>query len=551
MLPSQTGLPHVRVVANQDFQVEWVAAHDSDCYWVLTLAKNAAKNLLSTTSAVLDSYIDNAPAPQRVPLPTRYQKYHRKYNSTTLDNKVVGDKFFQSVIKWSDNNTNYIQRPDTFEGNFTGAPGNRGENVVPTAVVQAAYFQNSSCAVTDRRAQYTNPLYPWIIAVHRYRLCSNQAGRPDVARLTFPTGTAPGLYIAAWQWRGYYDAVDVEVVAGSTPVAKPYGDKVPPPVKGVPAQYKRIDHCAFPDALPTAGCYRIMTDAAGCMQSCDRQTEFQCTGVQVTPVLPRATVYPAFRNISYMPYGYVSNCRKNDVERGALPQHFACWPLQARPRTDTHDRYVISDDPDDPIFYSTCYMRISYKVAASSSTPPLPRALEWQFGRACLNCNDAAVATAEYAYPTWNVSNTCINCDIEGRTLAMLSTTERPVNCTALQPVWTPVTPTFAYCRGIAGGNISASPLYTCENGTTYCAHRLAPAGGFTQGDISLLDCQRMASADSRCSSLVLVNDEPTVNRRVCYCYRGTWRNSTGDAPCCGECVPYSNLSSWQQFTLT
>jgi hypothetical protein len=179
-LPSQTGLPHVKVVANQDIQVEWVNGHESDCYWVLTSEQDSFKNLLKINTRVLDEYISNAPAAQQVPPPARWQKYHRKYDSVNLDNKA-GDSFFQAVIKPTDNNNNYILRPDVFEGRFTGVRGSIA-NANASLVYQMVYKSGTSCTSNDRRVQYKNAQFPWIIAVHRYRLCTGQAGRPDVAR---------------------------------------------------------------------------------------------------------------------------------------------------------------------------------------------------------------------------------------------------------------------------------------------------------------------------------------------------------------------------------
>jgi hypothetical protein len=123
-LPSQTGVPHARVIANQDVQVEWVNGHDSDCYWILTPATDGIKNLRKTNTALLEDYINNGPAAQQVPPPARWQKYHRKYNNFNLDNKA-GDAFFQAAIKPTDNNPQLHSASDNFEGSFSGAPAAR------------------------------------------------------------------------------------------------------------------------------------------------------------------------------------------------------------------------------------------------------------------------------------------------------------------------------------------------------------------------------------------------------------------------------------------
>jgi hypothetical protein len=391
-LPSPTGLVHAKVIAGQDIQVEWVTGHDSDCYWILTSEKDHMKNLAKLNTRALDDYIANAPAAQQVPPPTRWQKYHRKYDQYTLDNQL-GDKFFQAIVRASDNDPNFMLRPDSWDGVFQGVKGGKGADANNTLVMQASYFQNTSCALDDRRVQYDNADYPFVIAVHRYRLCTARGTRPDVARLTFPAGTPPGRYIAQWQWRGYYDIVDIEIVAGTTPVAKPYGDRVPLPPAGVPAQYKRVDHCAFPEATPVSKCMRIMTDARACMDMCDRLTEVACSGVAILPILYPSGAYDGFQNVTYFPYDFPNECRRRELERGAQPGHLACYAASARPKTDTQDRVYITADPADPAFYSTCLMRVPHAATQGGATPPVPRTLDWNFNERCISCRDAKIST--------------------------------------------------------------------------------------------------------------------------------------------------------------
>jgi hypothetical protein len=238
------------------------------------------KNLAKLNTRALEDYIANAPAAQQVPPPPRWQKYHRKYDSAIHARQQPGDKFFQSITsRASDNDPNFMlaSRHVLDRCRSQGAPP-RWQQVrtrpTPRSSCRRPTFRTRQLhARRSPRGSTSNPNYPFVIAVHRYRLCAERAGlRPDVARLTFPAGTPPGRYVAQWQWRGYYDIVDIEIVAGTTPVAKPYGDRVPLPPAGVPAQYKRVDHCAFPDATPVSKCMRIMTDARACMDMCDRLT---------------------------------------------------------------------------------------------------------------------------------------------------------------------------------------------------------------------------------------------------------------------------------------
>jgi hypothetical protein len=307
-----------------------------------------------------------------------------------------------------------LARPDTFEGRFSGAPGGNGATANASLVFQAVYFQNTSCAMNDRRVQYPNP------STRSSSPCTATASAP--ARRIAPTSRAsrsrpalrPGRYVAQWQWRGYYDIVDIEIVAGTTPVVKPYGNKVPAPPAGVPAQYKRVDHCAFPEATPAGKCFRILSDARACLDMCDRLTEFACQGVAIVPVVYPSGAYQGFKNISFMPYEFASNCRKTDIERGATAGHVACFAATARPKTDTVDRIYVTHDPDDPAFYSTCMLRIPYQATAAGPVPVPPRDEDWSFGKKCISCRDAKISTYEQAIMVWNTTTTCANCDVDG-----------------------------------------------------------------------------------------------------------------------------------------
>ena len=174
--------------------------------------------------------------------------------------------------------------------------------------------------------------------------------------------------------------IDVEIVAGKTPVEKPYGDLPEVPPSGTPAHYRRIDHCVFPEATPVGSCYKIMTDAQACMDMCNDLTELQCHGVNIVPAVNPTTVYKNFKDTLFIPFSFTSLCRQNDLTKNAKVEDRVCYPLLGREKTDTVDRYIVTDDPDDPAFYSTCLLRIPFKIAPPGGkldTPPRP--LEFNF----------------------------------------------------------------------------------------------------------------------------------------------------------------------------
>ena len=539
-LPSQTGLPHVRVAPGQDFQVEWVNGHDSDCYWVILPEKDHQRNLLKMNTAALEDYINNAPEDQKKSPELRFQKYHRKYNSLTLDNKA-GDNFFLKVVGVNSSDPNFMPRPPVFEGSLSGAPRMNTPQYNPNAVTMAYYHQNTACTMNDRRTQYTNPKYPAVIAVHRYRLCTGQGGRPDVARLSVPKDAKPGRYVAWWSWRGYYDIVDFEVIAGPD-VAEPYGKKVPPPPAGQAAQYKRVDHCAFPQAEPTGKCFRIVSDARACMDMCDRLTEFACHGVGIVPVVYPSAAYPGFRNVSLAPYEFTSSCNKGNIERGANANHLMCFPAKGREKTETLDRMYITNDPDDPAFYSTCLIRIPFKDAAAGPIVPVPREPQYMFGKKCISCDQAKTSTVEHALMVWNITTNCTACEVEQPNFE-----EAPVPAALVPPAydqtkvpWLERVP-GKYCYGInQGSNFSTN--YKCPNTTVNCLIGLNPPG-LSNHDVSEYDCYLLAKANPECGKHVFGRPRASRDFAMCWCWKFGSSNPAFD--CCGEC-DQRNGSDWR-----
>ena len=158
------------MIAGQKFQIEWVTGHDADVYFTLLAEENHMRNMLNHKREMLDDYLNNAPTNQRSPPNREWQKYHRKYKSTNLDN-TSGDKFFAEQINYGE--PDYIERSDAFEGRFSGAPSKPADRDVKL-FNQMVFKQTGSCVEDDRRVVYNNAKYPWVIAMHRYRICTGQ-----------------------------------------------------------------------------------------------------------------------------------------------------------------------------------------------------------------------------------------------------------------------------------------------------------------------------------------------------------------------------------------
>ena len=64
----------------------------------------------------------------------------------------------------------------------------------------------------DVRVAYNSSRYPWILAVHRFAISFHYPKSYDTARFQFPPWAAPGQHIVHYNWGGYKDCVDVDVL---------------------------------------------------------------------------------------------------------------------------------------------------------------------------------------------------------------------------------------------------------------------------------------------------------------------------------------------------
>ena len=87
---------------------------------------------------------------------------------------------------------------------------------------------------------------------------------------------------------------------------------------------------------------------------------------------------------------------------------------QAEP-TKTRPPYVLSNDPEDPIFYSTCYIYKSGVQWLPTVKQEVKR--DWSMNTQCLRCDNYEANEANNAStprdgqtPKWITSNVCSDC---------------------------------------------------------------------------------------------------------------------------------------------
>jgi len=277
----------------------------------------------------------------------------------------------------------------------------------------------------------------------------------DTAAFSIPARGGPGMYIIQYFWRGYRDCIDVQVVEGTGTVGTSSGAMFgigPLTTDGTDSSndggvvtaptettynMAKVDHCQYRKGLytllDTAGggadvCHPIpppdatnsqgqTRDAAleACKERC--KADNGCEAVNLVPAASPASI--AFGGAAYQ------NVPWDDA---ACPQAaFAAEPagtsvcygfLPADVETETSELFVIVDnDPQDEIFFSTCYRKVAlsgFDLLLPPTPPPPPPPAPWRVGPYCLSCEDTQTAPLT-GY--WELADTCEMCWRENLTL--------------------------------------------------------------------------------------------------------------------------------------
>lgn len=429
VLAASRSEPHVVVTAGQRFPMEWVVGHNADSYVVL-LKKSEAGRMNMHTTTNLEAFLKDAACPQTAPR-GRDAIYHYKYNdpNTTFysnpDQNGVRPapipNFYKRLVPATD--ANFIPRPKEFLKGVKGMPRIGGTVTAASrnAMVTQFEYQDADVA-TNRRCYPATPVarFPWIIGMHKGRHVRHQPSEPDVVLLQFPADTAPGDYIVHWIWRSYYDAVDVRVVAGTTPIANPFGGA--PTTGGTPAvpqvKFTRVDRCRFPNATLAGTCVKMTAPANGrlpvptaCLDACKAMTPDKCNGVAVVPLANPASVARTFANLIQIPFTAGTCVRPTDAST------HMCFPLVERPTTDVTNSILVIDDTEDPSFYATCFRRQDLVKRDGLPDPAdLPYVSnskpKWQAMNECISCAQVDLYDNEALTPVYEVADKCRNCDI-------------------------------------------------------------------------------------------------------------------------------------------
>jgi hypothetical protein len=383
---------HVQVAAGQRFPIEWASGHGYGSYtFFVVLDAKDESNMISHTLETLDEYLKQAPASALNYMADTWALHSNPPPATTPAASLVA-------------------APVT----STWFPGGRpvAFRQYPGPVV--VYNKTVAAVAADKRAKYKNNLMPWIISVHKFALHEDLPEQMDLAFLEIPAGSPSGQYVVQYLWNGYYDCVDVNVLAETST-----------DIFGVPSSdtsLDRIDHCLFNMTLNNfaiqSSCVELKQGEGpqGCIEACAKVNTpdyAACHGVQISPVVLPATA--KFRGMYQSGTSHVPDQTKC-APAGFASTSSVCYPIRVGDTPIVGPPFKVTSDPEDPVFYSTCYRKKpgwAFQQACPACKPPVLKPTN-KFGytqQSCITCRDMYTNQSPLVTPFWVMDSTCFACD--------------------------------------------------------------------------------------------------------------------------------------------
>lgn len=384
--PQRTSRIHTQVGPGQKFPIEWAAGHGfgSHTYFAVLRAADEPK-LAQHTIKLLDDYMQNAPATAR-----DYMKEHPVMHVSAQEHNhelLTGGNVAKDYVWVPSMPATKGVRPSVFRQNHFGAN---------PSVERKKWSQGQ-----DMRVKYKSAKYPWIISAHKFLMKYDYPEDSDTTMIEIPAELGPGKYIVAYQWSGYYDVVDVNVLnVASTDI---FGKG-----SNSPSGFDRNDHCQFIPGYTgykTHGCKAL--GANDRVSACASLCTGTCNGIQVVQTNLDTNV------VSFAKAQIPAACPAGSHT------HVCFGVTQGTPKVGP--AYRISADPEDPVFYNSCFRKSSgWSFAQICETcPALTVDPGWVFGDKCISCTAMRQNTEAGGYiPKWKLlgqNEQCRACDNQGR----------------------------------------------------------------------------------------------------------------------------------------
>lgn len=386
-------VPHLRVGRGQEFGFEWATGHIGTEYYFVVLAAKHEDKLNKHSPTSLEDYIKHAPSTATTYKGEHWNKIHVACAT------CKGQDAFAGELTAGD--PQYFERPESW-----------GD-------ADHKQFKYTAASVAnDHRVAYKSDKYYWIEAVHKFKVSINNGGQWDLARFVID-GREPDVeYIIHMVWRGYRDVIDIDLLHQDS--VDIYGRADP----DFPA-WKKVDHCQYRSfkkinkkrmKVKTTQCLFIKNtqrDVQQCLRLCEANGN--CEAVNVVPLKNPKEVY--HQDDVNIPWND-QNCdewNKDKYDDDTLVCYGFIPRLPEGGNPDVGSFWtVVDNDPEDPIFYSSCY-RHEPMWTYEGFEPPKesqPPAIDWKVGDKCLTC-DTVAKNSKASFNTlnwWTIADECQKC---------------------------------------------------------------------------------------------------------------------------------------------
>ena len=359
------------VYKDTEFHLEWATGHPGSYVYIAFIARENENKLGLNTMDAMDKYVAEAPESAKTWLTgKKYDKTHVRWSGGPVGERSGGPLPTADGVlyakKLTASDSTFFTRPSEWRCS-RGKPGPTPAGCASAGITYGQYEYVPSAIATDVKVAYSNPKYPWLLAVGKYKIVKRRPQDYDLARFKFPSSATPGEYVIQYSWRGYYDCFDVVLAEGSggggggggSGGGGGGGGGTTGPELVEENVWVKTDHCQYPDEnvilddikKKDRKCHIVPSsnDISECRDWCENLGTTRCSALNVIPVKNPTNVVSFLKNDLNIQYDN-KKCKKSKVDE-ASNDAFVCYGLKPpAEEPDVGTLYTISDDPADPVF---------------------------------------------------------------------------------------------------------------------------------------------------------------------------------------------------------
>jgi hypothetical protein len=426
---------------NTPFGLEWSVGHPGSSVFIAIVKREDEGELIRHTNDLFNDYLNLAPPEALWSTPggwtygPQYDRTHTRLHGSTayaqeklpVPGVTEGFDFLKKLLQPGD--VGYFARPSSWRCARAGKGFCAVRNLYGAQYQYQDYVHRH-----DRRAAYSSPKYPWLVAVAKYYINRRYPQLHDLAQLYFPLDAKSGEYVIHYFWRGYYDCVDVLYDAENEGTTDDGGNTATGPKLITTNEWIKVNHCEYRSSgvatfTPNADVKCMVVKAGTSVQECMTWCEGKawCTGLNVVRLTnPNGVRFPTQVNIPFQE----NECQKANLVKQANDlglddsDAMVCYGIDVSGivQPDVGEKYKSTEDPIDSVFYSTCYrydeVTSVYLPEGAGVVPaptPMPKTIantQYRTGGKCLKCEDVKSNAAGKItrVPKWTLAAECFEC---------------------------------------------------------------------------------------------------------------------------------------------